>query len=1613
MKMSASFDIFLFGDFRLDRAGGGLFRRGADGAFIPVAIGSRAIEILGALVERRGEIVSKEEIMGTGWPRTVVAEGNLFVQIAALRRILDGAQSGQSCIQTVIGRGYRFVAPARRVEPAPLPIPFSISGNRGGRPDAEDGRVASLPAGLPTPDKPSIAVLPFTNLSGDPEQDYFADGMVEEIITALSRIRWLFVLARNSSFTYKGQAIDVKQVGRELGVRYLLEGSVRRGGNRVRISAQLIEAETGAHLWADRFDGSLEDVFDLQDMVASSVAGVIEPALQAAETARSASRRTSDLSAYDLYLRADAMYSTYRLQPALALLEEAIARDPHYGPALGLAAQCCQHLATNFNAPDRDAIRPKGIDFGRRAVLVAGDDPGVLADAAMALAVLGEDLDAMISLVDHALALNPSFARGWHISGFLRLWAGQTDLAIEHGELALRLSPRARAEEEAFLIGTALFFGRRFAEAVPRLWVAIEAMPAFPNPYRYLAACYAHMGLLDEARAMIARLRAVMPEVMVKLPLPYRNPEHRELFLSGLRLAMGETSVGMDQRPRDLSRAGVEPSVALAHARSPEPQPSSISAAERRQLTVMICDLVGARALAARLDPEDLREIIAAYHRAIAEIAAGFDGLLGAHTGDDVMVYFGYPQAHEDDAERAVRAGLGAIDAVGRLDVGAGKLQARVGIATGLVVVGDPIGEGPGRGQSVVGEAPQLAAGLQALAEPDTVVIAAGTHRLVGALFEYCDLGAVEVEGTAAPVQAWQVLRPSTVASRFEALRGSALSPLVGRDEEIDLLLRRWARAKTGDGQVVLVSGEPGIGKSRIVGTLAERLQAEPYLRLRYFCSPYHRDSALSPFVDQLSRAAGFTREDSSTAKLEKLEALLALAAAPGEDIALLADLLSLPASERHRLPNLSPQRKKERTLEALLRQLEALARQQPIVTIFEDAHWIDPTSRELLDLVVERVRNLPVLLLVTYRPEFQPLWTGQPQVTMLALNRLDRRDRTVLVAQIAGGKAVPHQVIEQIADRTDGVPLFIEELTKSVLESGLLREQADRFVLDGALPPFAIPTTLHASLLARLDRLASVRHVAQIGAAIGRQFSYEVLRAVSRLREAELHAALARLVASGLVFQRGTPPDAVYSFKHALVQDAAHDSLLRSSRQRLHAQIAEALEAHSPELMENQLEIFAQHYAEAGHVEKSVACWGKAGHRSAARSAMAEAAAQFQKGLDQLALLPDDPKRQRQELEFRTALSAVLHTVKGLAAPETGHAHARARELWEQLGSPSEFLGVPYAQAGYHTFRGEFDLAQRLTEDLLRLSRQRNDSAGLVLGHYYSGVNLLCAGRFASTRAHLEGAVASYDRISHGSLVHQAGIHPQVISQAWLGVVLFCLGFPDQAAAQCNAAIAEARRLAHPPSLAGSLAAGARLLSLLGNDAALAERADQLIAVASDQGFPYWRAQGVIYRGWVEVKNGVATEGISVLRGGLMAYRATGAEWYVPHYTALLAAACEIVGQVEETSTLLDDALRIVERTGERWFAAELNRYMGQMLLRQGHREAAEELYGNALSISQDQEAKLWELRAAASLARLWGEQDRREEARDLLSPVYGWFTEGFETPDLKEAKALLAELE
>ena len=624
-------------------------------------------------------------------------------------------------------------------------------------------------------------------------------------------------------------------------------------------------------------------------------------------------------------------------------------------------------------------------------------------------------------------------------------------------------------------------------------------------------------------------------------------------------------------------------------------EPKTRDSAERRQVTVLFSDLVGSTALSARMDPEDLREVISGYQKCVAQTVQRFGGFVAKYMGDGVLVYFGYPQAHEDDAERAVRAGLELIAAVTALASPA-SLQTRVGIATGLVVVGDLIGSGEAQERGIVGETPNLAARLQGIAEPNTVVIAESTRKLLGSLFELQDLGAMEVKGISEPVRAWAAARPSLVESRFEALR-TATTPLVGRDEEIELLMRRWAQAKAGDGCVVLISGEPGIGKSRIAETMQERLGAEPHTRLRFFCSPYHQDSALYPAIAQLERAAGFRREDTPEQRLAKLEAVLVQATNDLSEVApLIADLLSIPTGERYPALSLTPQKRKEKTLKALVAQAEGLAVRQPVLMLFEDVHWSDPSTRELLDLLIERVTAVRLLVIITFRPEFSPPWVGRPQVTLLTLNRLPPRQRAQMISNMIGGKALPREITDQIVVRTDGVPLFIEELTKAVIESGVVADAGDHYTRTGAVPSLAIPTSLHASLLARLDRLAPTREVAQIGATLGRSFSHELISAVAAMPQHVLDDALDQLVHAELIFRRGTPPDAEYTFKHALVQDAAYDTLLRSRRQQIHARIATTLESQFPEILVAQPELMAQHCGEAALNEKAVVYWLKAG---------------------------------------------------------------------------------------------------------------------------------------------------------------------------------------------------------------------------------------------------------------------------------------------------------------------------------------------------------------------------------------------------------------------------------
>jgi class 3 adenylate cyclase len=595
-------------------------------------------------------------------------------------------------------------------------------------------------------------------------------------------------------------------------------------------------------------------------------------------------------------------------------------------------------------------------------------------------------------------------------------------------------------------------------------------------------------------------------------------PDLTDQGLKDLGILLGDRRK-MLRAIRDLGNA----SVAVTAPSTPvAAEPVRRDDAERRQLTVMFTDLVGSTALSTKLDPEDLRTVIGAYHKCVAETVRQFGGFVARYMGDGVLIYFGYPQAHEDDAERAVRGGLALIEAVGKLG-SVEPLQVRIGIGTGLVVVGDLFGSGEAQERGVVGETPNLAARLQAAATPGTIAIDPTTRRLLGGLFEYRDLGCIEAKGFANRVQAYEVARPS-IESRFEALRTTS-TPLIGRDEEIDLLLRRWDQAKRGDGCVVLVSGEPGIGKSRIAETILERLSNEPLTRLRYFCSPHHEHSALYPNITHLERAAGFRRDDTDEQRLDKLEAVLAQGTNDlSEAVPLLAELLSIPTGARYRPLDLTPQKRKEKTLHAQLAQVEGLTARQPVLMVWEDVHWSDPTTRELLDLLVDRVPSLRVSVIITFRPEFMPPWIGRPHVTLLSLNRLPPRRRAEMIMQVTGGKTLPKEITDQIIDRTDGVPLFLEELTKAVIESGLLVDAGDYYTVTGPVPPLAIPTSLQASLLARLDRLAPMREVAQIAAALGRRFSHELLSAVATMPEQQLDDALTQLVCAELIFRRGTP---------------------------------------------------------------------------------------------------------------------------------------------------------------------------------------------------------------------------------------------------------------------------------------------------------------------------------------------------------------------------------------------------------------------------------------------------------------------------------------------------------
>jgi class 3 adenylate cyclase/predicted ATPase len=1092
-------------------------------------------------------------------------------------------------------------------------------------------------------------------------------------------------------------------------------------------------------------------------------------------------------------------------------------------------------------------------------------------------------------------------------------------------------------------------------------------------------------------------------------------PDLTDQHLKDLGVSLGHR-LKMLRAIRDLDNASVAVTAPSAPVAA---EPTRRDDAERRQLTVMFTDLVGSTALSTKLDPEDMRAVIGAYHKCVAETVARFDGFVAKYMGDGVLIYFGYPQAHEDDAERAVRAGLALIEAVGKLRVQE-PLQLRIGVATGLVVVGDLVGSGEAQERGVVGETPNLAARLQGIAVPNTVVIAEGTRRLLGNLFELQDLGPKDLKGIAGSARAWVALRARSVESRFEALHATGLTALVGREEETELLLRRWARAKTGEGQVVLIGGEAGIGKSRLTAELLERLAAEPHTRLRYFCSPQHTDSAFYPIISQMERAAGLAHDDTMQTKLDKLDAVLVQTSTSTQDAALFADMLSLPNDGRYPTLDLEPQQRRQKTLEALTAQMEALSRQNPVLMIFEDAHWTDPTSLETFGRVVERVRSLPVLLLVTFRPEFDPPWIGRPYVTALTINRLGERDISEMIDGMVGNKLLPANIRQDIIERTDGIPLFVEEMTKAVVEAE--SESAARHTIAAApSPALAIPASLHASLMARLDRLGPAKEVAQIGAAIGREFSHALLASIAHKPEAELVSALNRVVKAGLLFRQGVPPYATYLFKHALVQDAAYGTLLREPRRALHARIAETLAREFADIAESQPDLLAHHCTEAGLIEKAASLWGKAGQRSLDRSALIEAVAQFTRSLDQIATLPATPALRRDEIKFQVALvSAVMH-VKGYAAPESKAAEERARLLIEQaeaLGEPPEdpllFFSVLYGLWGvsYVAFNG--DVMREHAAHFLARTKELGATAPLPIAHRMMGTTLLCTGDIAQARAHLDRAIMFDDAAEHRSPEMRFGQDVRVSILSYRSVTLWILGYPQAALADADNAIKRARVIGHAATLMYTLAHASLVHIQCGCYTTANAEADECVALADEKGALFWKAFGTLHHGCILALTGKVSDAVQTITSGIIAWRSTAATLLMPLWLSRLAGAYTELGKFNDAWRCLDEAVTAMKTNKEKWWEAEVNRVAGQIALMSPEPDAAkaEAYFERALAVARKQQAKSWELRAAMSMARLWRDQGKRQQARDLLAPVYGWFTEGLDTLDLKEAKALLGDL-
>jgi class 3 adenylate cyclase/predicted ATPase len=1082
-------------------------------------------------------------------------------------------------------------------------------------------------------------------------------------------------------------------------------------------------------------------------------------------------------------------------------------------------------------------------------------------------------------------------------------------------------------------------------------------------------------------------------------------------IIKGQRLAIDEDGEVLvwagEQTPAAASPANTETSA------SDSSTPSTTKVlphAERRHLTVLFCDLVGSTALSAQLDPEDLHEILHSYQTVCHEVVRRYDGHLAQYLGDGLLVYFGYPHAHEDDPQRAVLAARGMMDAMAQLGGDPQRekriqLALRIGIHTGLVVVG-AVGATGRQEQLAVGDTPNVAAKIQSLAQPNTVVVSEATHRLVQGYFRSHPLGPQQIKGLPAAVHLFQILDKSGARTRLDIAESARLTPFVGHKTELTLLIERWELSQQGRGQLVLICGEVGIGKSRLIKALQGRVVSDGAVTVEFHCSPYYSNSAFYPITAYLEKQLAFDSEDTSAIQLDKLESYLSTYKLPlNEAMPLMASLLALPHPSRYAPLDLTPEQQKRRTQALIVAWLFEQANQHPSLVVWEDLHWADPSTIELLGLIAEYAESKRFCMLVTHRPEFRHPWRMGSHLTQLFLNRLTSAEVTCMVEGLTDGTRLPRAVVDQIIVRTDGVPLFVEEVIKLILESEV----------SGAIPSVAIPATLRDSLMARLDNMSTARTLAQLGATIGREFSYDLIQAVADLNDDVLHEQLDRLTRADLLRVEGLPPQIRYVFKHALIQEVAYASLVKRDRQRYHERIAQTLEKRFPQMAEIRPGLLARHYTEAGLADAAIPYWGKAGDQSIRLSAHSEAIAHLTKGLQLLTHLPDAPEQSSREILFQIRLGTSLAATKGYCAEGVEQAYARALALSEHLGDRSHRFEALYGLWRLHMLKAEYGTARTQGHELLALSEGMEDPRFLVTAARSIGASLFYMGDFAGSRASTDqacAAVAALQAPDELWLDMYDVVDPRVTCLSYASWTSWMLGYPDRARKESEEAIALAHKAAHPFSLALALSFSAWLHQFFDDVELTQERAQNALALSTEQGFQFWVGWEEVLIGWTLARQGDGSEGVERIRQGLIDWQATGSQLGRSYFLTLQAEAHGHAGQIEEALNLLAEAKTFTNQTQERWWEAEQSRLKGKLLFDRGEETNAEACFHHALELARRQQAKSLELRAAMSLARLWQGQGAGDKARQLLADVYGWFTEGFGSADLRSAKEMLETL-